>query len=48
MAAMAPHFTSLSPLYGVSVGRGGHDEIPLTIILAKGLKTPYPRPPWAK
>jgi O-antigen ligase len=48
MAAMAPHFASLSPLYGVSVGRGGQDEIPLTIILAKGLKTPYPRPPWAK
>jgi 4-amino-4-deoxy-L-arabinose transferase-like glycosyltransferase len=45
---IAPHFASLTTLDGVSVGRGDKDEIPLTIIAAHDLQTPYPLPGWAK
>ncbi len=48
IAAIAPHFASLKPLSGFSVGRGGKAEIPLTVIEAHNLLTPYPAPPWAK
>ncbi len=45
---LRPHFASLTPLPGFSVGRGGRAEIPLTVILAKDLVIPYPVPAWAK
>jgi len=32
---------------GFSVGRGGRAEIPLTVIVARDLLTPYPLPSWA-
>ncbi len=48
LANIAPHFASLKPLAGFSVGRGGKAEIPLTVIQAHNLLTPYPSPAWAK
>jgi hypothetical protein len=45
---LAPHFASLTPLAGFSVGRGDKMEIPLTVIEAHDLKTPYPLPVWAE
>ncbi len=44
---LAPHFASLTPLAGFSVGRGAKAEIPLTVIQARDLITPYPLPAWA-
>jgi hypothetical protein len=41
------HFASLTPLAGFSVGRGDKAEIPLTVIQAHDLLTPYPLPSWA-
>lgn len=48
LARIAPHFASLTPLQGVTVGRGGKDEIALTVIAAHDLTSPYPQPGWAK
>ena len=48
LARIAPHFASLTPLPGVTVGRGGKDEIALTVVAAHDLITPYPLPAWAK
>ena len=45
---IAPHFASLTPLQGVTVGRGGKPEIELTVIAAHDLTSPYPLPGWAK
>ena len=45
---LAAHFASLTPLDGFSVGRGDKAEIPLTVILAHDLVTPYPAPAWAR
>jgi hypothetical protein len=45
---IAPHFASLTPIQGLSVGRGAKVEIPLTVVLAHDLLTPYPLPHWAK
>jgi hypothetical protein len=45
---LRPHFASLTPLEGFSVGRGEKAEIPLTVIVAHDLKTPYPLPTWAE
>ncbi len=45
---LRPHFASLMSLDGFSVGRGDKVEIPLTVILAHDLLTPYPAPAWAK
>jgi hypothetical protein len=45
---IAPHFVSLTPLTGFSVGRPGQREIELTVIRAHDLLTPYPLPAWAK
>jgi 4-amino-4-deoxy-L-arabinose transferase-like glycosyltransferase len=39
---------SLTPLPGVTVGRGNKDEIALTVIAAHDLVSPYPLPGWAK
>jgi hypothetical protein len=48
IAKIAPHFASLTPVAGFSVGRGGKAEIPLTVIKAHDLLTAYPSPSWAK
>jgi hypothetical protein len=48
LADIGPHFAALTPLEGFSAGRGGKAEIPLTVILAHDLRTPYPLPPWAR
>jgi len=48
LARIAPHFAALTPLPGVTVGRGSQDEIALTVIAAHDLTSPYPRPAWAK
>ena len=45
---LRPHFASLTSLPGFSVGRGDKAEIPLTVIAAHDLVTPYPLPAWAK
>jgi 4-amino-4-deoxy-L-arabinose transferase-like glycosyltransferase len=47
LETLRPHFASLTPLEGFSVGRGERAEIPLTVIAAHDLKTPYPLPVWA-
>jgi 4-amino-4-deoxy-L-arabinose transferase-like glycosyltransferase len=47
LPALRSHFASLTPLSGFSVGRGDKAEIPLTVIVAHDLKTPYPLPAWA-
>jgi hypothetical protein len=48
LGRIAPHFASLTPLAGVTVGRGNKDEIALTVIAAHDLTSPYPLPSWAK
>jgi 4-amino-4-deoxy-L-arabinose transferase-like glycosyltransferase len=48
LARIAPHFASLAPLPGVTVGRGNKAEIALTVIAAHDLTSPYPLPAWAK
>ena len=48
LSRIAPHFASLTPLPGVTVGRGNKDEITLTVIAAHDLVSPYPPPGWAK
>lgn len=48
LEALRRHFASLTPLDGFSVGRGDRVEIPLTVILAHDLVSPYPAPTWAK
>lgn len=48
LGRMAPHFASITPLPGVSVGRGDKAEIPVTILLAHDLTSPYPLPSWAR
>jgi 4-amino-4-deoxy-L-arabinose transferase-like glycosyltransferase len=48
LARIAPHFASLTPLEGVTVGRGDKAEIALTVTAAHDLTSPYPRPGWAK
>jgi hypothetical protein len=48
LARIAPHFASLTPLEGVTVGRGHKAEIALTVTAAHDLTSPYPRPGWAK
>lgn len=45
---IAPHFASLTPLPGVTVGRGDKAEIALTVIAAHDLTSPYPLPRWAE
>jgi 4-amino-4-deoxy-L-arabinose transferase-like glycosyltransferase len=45
---LRPHFATLTPLSGFSVGRGDKAEIPLTVILGRDLLTPYPPPVWAR
>jgi len=47
LPAIAPHFASLTPIEGLSVGRGDKVEIPLTVVYAHDLLTPYPLPVWA-
>jgi hypothetical protein len=47
LARLKPHFASLTPVEGFSVGRGERAEIPLTVIAAHDLLTPYPLPVWA-
>jgi hypothetical protein len=47
LETLRPHFASLTVLDGFSVGRGDKAEIPLTVIAAHDLKTPYPLPVWA-
>jgi hypothetical protein len=47
LETLRPHFASLTPLEGFSVGRGDKAEIPLTVIAAHDLLTPYPLPVWA-
>lgn len=47
LSAIAPHFASLTPLQGFSVGRGSKAEIPITVIVAHDLISPYPLPRWA-
>ena len=47
-ARIAPHFASLSPICGFSVGRGTKPEIELTVIVAHDLLSPYPLPDWAR
>jgi hypothetical protein len=47
LPALRTHFASLRVLPGFSVGRGDKREIPLTVIEAKDLLTPYPLPSWA-
>jgi len=48
LEGLRPHFVALTPLSGFSVGRGSKVEIPLTVIVAHDLTTPYPLPVWAK
>jgi 4-amino-4-deoxy-L-arabinose transferase-like glycosyltransferase len=48
LARIAPHFASLTPLPGVTVGRGDKAEIALSVIAAHDLRSPYPLPSWAK
>ena len=48
LSRIAPHFASLTPVSGFSVGRDGKPEIPLTVIVAHDLLTPYPLPSWAE
>jgi hypothetical protein len=48
LSKIAPHFASLTPLGGFSVGRGDKREIELTVIQAHDLLTPYPSPPWVR
>jgi hypothetical protein len=48
LPSIAPHFASLTPLTGFSVGRPGQREIELTVIEAHRLLTPYPLPAWVK
>lgn len=48
LEALRPHFASLTPLEGFSVGRGDKAEIPLTVILAHDLVIPYPLPEWVQ
>ncbi|MDB5460766.1 MAG: hypothetical protein JWO72_2507, partial [Caulobacteraceae bacterium] len=45
---LRPHFASLTSLPGFSVGRGTKAEIPLTVIVAHDLTTPYPMPAWVE
>jgi hypothetical protein len=47
LPTISGHFASLESLPGFSVGRGDKAEIPMTVILAHDLLSPYPRPPWA-
>ena len=48
LETLRPHFASLTSLPGFSVGRGTKAEIPLTVIAAHDLVTPYPAPGWAR
>ena len=48
LGRIAPHFASLTPLQGVTVGRCDKAEISLTVIAAHDLVSPYPLPSWAK
>jgi Dolichyl-phosphate-mannose-protein mannosyltransferase len=48
LETLRPHFASLTSLPGFSVGRGSRVEIPLTVIVAHDLVTPYPAPAWAR
>jgi 4-amino-4-deoxy-L-arabinose transferase-like glycosyltransferase len=48
LGRIAPHFAALTPLPDVTVGRGGKDEITLSVIAAHDLTSPYPLPAWAK
>jgi 4-amino-4-deoxy-L-arabinose transferase-like glycosyltransferase len=48
LGRIGPHFASLTPLPGVTVGRDHKGEISLTVIAAHDLTSPYPRPDWAK
>ena len=48
LPALKAHFASLTPLDGFSVGRGDKAEIPLTVILAHDLTSPYPLPSWVR
>ena len=47
LGRIAPHFASMTPLEGFTVGRGDKAEIALTVIQAHDLITPYPLPSWA-
>jgi hypothetical protein len=46
--SIAPHFARLSAPAVVSVGRGDKAEIPVVIVVAHDLVSPYPLPAWAK
>jgi hypothetical protein len=48
LEVLRPHFASLTSLPGFAVGRGSKAEIPLTVIVAHDLVTPYPAPVWAR
>ncbi len=48
LKAIAPHFASLSAPIELSVGRGDKAEIPVTVIAAHDLVSPYPVPGWAR
>jgi 4-amino-4-deoxy-L-arabinose transferase-like glycosyltransferase len=48
LKTIAPHFASLSAPVEMSVGRGDKAEIPVTVIAAHDLISPYPLPAWAK
>lgn len=47
LGRIAPHFATLAPLEGFTVGRGDKAEIALTVIEAHDLTSPYPLPSWA-
>jgi hypothetical protein len=47
LGRIGPHFASLTPLEGFTVGRGDKAEIALTVIQAHDLTRPYPLPSWA-
>jgi hypothetical protein len=48
LAGLAPYFASMTPIDGLSVGRQGKAETPLTVVFAHDLRRPYPLPAWAK
>ena len=47
LGRIGPHFASLTPLKGFTVGRGDKTEIELTVIQAHDLIGAYPLPGWA-
>ncbi len=48
LPALAAHFRSITVVRGLSVGRNGQAEIPVTAVLGRDLIQPYPGPAWAR